>query len=134
MTVDGEATLIVSGAAIMLGGSPCDAGATTSTVDLITIEGDDGIDALTLDLAGGAFGPGAEVEPTGTSEIEFTINLGAGADELTLGGTSGKDELAIGAGGTNLNADNDVDATLSGVDSIIDPGGRQQRHARCGRR
>ncbi len=117
--VDGEATLSVSGAAIMLGGSPCDAGATTSAVDLITIEGDGGIDALTLDLAGGAFGPGAEVEPTGTSEIEFAINLGAGADELTLGGTSGKDELSIGVGGTNLNSDNDVDATLSGVDAIM---------------
>ena len=119
VTVDGETTLIVSGAAIMLGGSPCDAGATTSTVDLITIKGDEEIDALTLDLAGGAFGPGAEVEPTGTSEIEFAINLGAGADELTLAGTSGKDELSIGTDGTNLNADNDVDATLSGVDAIM---------------
>ena len=103
----------------MLDGSPCDAGATTSAVDQITITGGAGIDALTLDLAGGAFGPGAEVEPTGTSEIEFAIDLDAGADQLTLGGTSGKDDLSIGTGGANLNSDNDVDATLTGVNAIM---------------
>jgi hypothetical protein len=122
--VDGEATLRVSGADITLGGSPCDAGATTSTVDQIAITGDDGVDALTLDLTGGAFGPGAEVEPTGTSEIEFTIELDAGADQLTLVGTSGKDTLSIGADGANLNPDDDVDATLAGVDAMtIQTGG-----------
>jgi hypothetical protein len=34
-----------------------------------------------------------------TSEIEFTMDLGAGDDQLTLVGTAGKDVLSIGAGG-----------------------------------
>jgi Ca2+-binding RTX toxin-like protein len=110
---DSEAveTLVVSGTAINYDGAACDGGATTATVDDIVISGTE-LSELTVDLSGGAFAPGAEVEATGTSEIEFTVSTLA---TLFISGTTGNDVFALGSNGINLNDDDDVDVTVSDV-------------------
>jgi Ca2+-binding RTX toxin-like protein len=123
VVADAEATLAVSGAQITLNGTPCDAGATTSTVDLIDVSGGAGDDDLTVDLSGGVFAPGAEVESTGISEIEFAVALGGGADELAVVGTSSQDVISIGERGANLDDDDDIDVTTAGIESISLLGG-----------
>ena len=65
--VDEVGTLVVSGTDILFNGSICDAAATTLAVNEIEVTG--GASAvLRVDLSGGPFAPGAEVEATGTSE------------------------------------------------------------------
>ena len=45
------------------------------------------------------------------------IDLSTGAqDRLTVAGSVGADTVVLGALGANLNADNDVDVTLTGVE------------------
>ena len=59
------------------------------------------------------------VEGTGTSEIEFVIDLGTGTlDRLTLAGGTGNDNVVFGALGANLNGDNDSDVTMTGVELV----------------
>ena len=51
-----------------------------------------------------------------TDEIEFTIDLGAGAgDSLTISGSPAADLITIGASGVNLNDADDIDLTTIGV-------------------
>jgi hypothetical protein len=53
----------------------------------------------------------------GSSEIEFSIDLGTGTqDRLTLTGGPGSDSIVFGALGANTNGDDDVDLTLTGVE------------------
>ncbi len=101
---------------IMVGVTACGA-ATTSTTDTIVVTGNTGAEGLTIDLSGGSFAPGVTVEGTGSSEIEFTVDLGTGTqDRLTVTGGPGNDSIVFGTLGANLNGDNDVDATLTGVE------------------
>jgi len=120
--VDGVATLGVSGSAVVLDGSPCDAGATTTTVELIVVSGSAGADQFDLDLRGGSFAPGATVE-SGASEIEMTIDLEGGADVLGLIGTQGADSFSFGQGGANLNGDDDFDVAIVGLGDLYVYGG-----------
>ena len=64
---------------------------------------------LGIDLGGGRFQPGKTAEPSGISEIEFTVNLGSSTDFVTIIGGSSGDNIRIGALGANLNGDADAD-------------------------
>jgi Ca2+-binding RTX toxin-like protein len=101
---------------IMVGAAACGAATVTNT-DTIVVNGNTGAETITIDLSGGPFGPGVAVEGSGTSEIEFAIDLSTGVqDRLTVTGTSGAESVGLGTLGANLNGDNDVDATLTGVE------------------
>jgi Ca2+-binding RTX toxin-like protein len=117
---DEVGTLVVSGTSILLNGSPCDPSATTATVDNIEVGGGT-FGVLILRLDGGPFAPGAEVEATGTSEIEITTDLVF----LHIGGTPVEDTFSFGASGANLNADDDVDVSFAddGYISVVGRGG-----------
>ncbi len=115
--VAGEAaTISRSGDAIALDGAPCGA-ATVDNTDTIEVTGSGGEDDLTIDLAGGAFAPGATPEGGGgEDEIEFAVDLPGGGVVRVAGG-AGADTLALGTLGANLNADEaagDADVVLAG--------------------
>jgi Ca2+-binding RTX toxin-like protein len=123
---NGESAVIGrSGDAITLDGSPCDVATVTNT-DAIVVNGT-GIPAeISLDLVGGAFAPGLTVESDGSSEIEFTINLQAGSPTVRVAGGGGTDDVVVGAGGINLNADEpagDADVLVNGLPAIALDGG-----------
>ena len=101
---------------IMVGAAQCGT-ATAATANTIVVSGNTGSETVTIDLSGGPFGPGATAEGSGVSEIEFAIDLSTGAqDRVTVAGSAGADTVVLGAGGGNLNGDDDVDATLTGVE------------------
>ena len=117
-----HSTLRVSGQDILFDGEACaPLGATTATVDLIIVNGSVLDDTFFLEFSGGLFAPGAEVEATGVSEIEFDFELGDQTEEdsVVFGGTEGPDLFGFGVGGANLNADDDVDATFGGVEHVV---------------
>ena len=109
-----DATLVVVGGALHFGATPAACGAATTTnTDSISIAGSAGtVESLTLDESGGGFGPGAATE-TNFPEIEMTVALGDAGDELLVIGTSGNDNMAMGASGFSFNNDGDVDVTFS---------------------
>lgn len=73
---------------IMVGVTACGA-ATTTTTDTIVVNGTTGAENITIDLSGGQFAPGVAVEGSGTSEIEFVIDLSTGVqDRVTVIGAS----------------------------------------------
>jgi Ca2+-binding RTX toxin-like protein len=101
---------------IMVGVTACGA-ATTALTDTIVVNGNTGAENVTIDLSGGQFAPGVAVEGSGTSEIEFVVDLSTGVlDRVTVTGSTSADALAWGASGINLNADDDVDVTLANVE------------------
>ena len=119
---DKSATLSRTAAgALQLNGGPCDNGAVTN-VDRIDVDGATGVETLTLALANGGFTPGATAEAA-PAEIEFDVDLGAGADQLNIIGTSGVDTVRIGAAGINLNNDKDGDVVSTGVEGLRWDGG-----------
>lgn len=67
-----------------------------------------GLSAATVDLRGGPFEPGHASEPLGIPEIEIEF---LGQTFLNVRGTTAVDRLAFGAGGVNLNGDDDTDIT-----------------------
>jgi Ca2+-binding RTX toxin-like protein len=112
--VDEIGTLVVSDTDILFNGSVCDAAATTLAVDTIDVA-NGGSAVLRMDLSGGPFAPGAEVEATGTSEIEITTDLAF----LVIRGTSGADTISLGSNGGNLNGDDDVDVFFTDDGYIV---------------
>ena len=90
---------------------PC-GGATTANTDTIAVTGGnaDGT-ALIVDQSAGPFAPGATAEGTGVSEIEFTVDP-TGPTLAVFIGTSASEVMRVGTSGVNLNADDDVDATV----------------------
>jgi len=117
---DGDDIVVRDGMAEIACGGP-----TVTTVD--TIRANDvssGTTTFTIDLSGGPFEPGATDEGGGTSEIEFSVDLGGGfPDRLTIIGTSGPDDILLSALGINLNnaavplaVDKDWDVTTAGVE------------------
>jgi Ca2+-binding RTX toxin-like protein len=104
------------GDAIYNGGQPC-GGATVHNTDLITVNdttsGNDGDDAVGIDLSGGPLAPGITNEgPGGVSEIEMWFFLDHGTNSVWLTGSDGADNIHAGvfpqgggnARGINLNA------------------------------
>jgi len=120
--VAGASTIGRSGTSITLNGAPC-ADATVDNVDTVSVSGTGDTEVLTLDLTGGQFAPGATPEGTGTSEIEFTIDLGGGNDTLVVQYGALDDKGRLGSSGINLNVDDDSDATLAGLELVTVNGG-----------
>ena len=101
---------------IMVGVTACGAATATST-DTILVNGTTGAENITIDLSGGQFAPGVAVEGSGLSEIEFVVDLSTGVlDRVTFSGSAGDDSIVLGASGANLDGDDDVDVTLTGVE------------------
>ena len=95
-------------------------GATVSNRDTVNITGAGGNESVTIDLSGGAFEPGVVNEPGATDEIEFAVDLGAGAgDSLTITGSSTADLITMGRSGINLNDVDDIDLTTAGVKARV---------------
>ncbi|MGH2579059.1 MAG: hypothetical protein ACRDG9_15115, partial [Actinomycetota bacterium] len=101
-------TFSVSGSGY--GGDPdCVPGAGAATVTNIArvvIAGDNGPQTVTINQANGVFGPGSGVaESTGTSEIEFDVDLGDlltdDADTLTILGRPVAETIVVGSAGVN---------------------------------
>jgi len=109
-------TLFVSNSVIMYredssDAIPCtlgDSPATTTNTDTIQVA--PGPVRVVIDETGGMFAPGATLEPTGLSEIEFQIG---DLPELTVYGKTTPNTIAIGIGGIALNKDHDADIVLS---------------------
>ncbi len=98
--------------------------ATTTNTDSISITGGVGTtQTLVLDMSGGAFGPGATGESSGTSEIEIATSLGDATDAIVVKGTPGDDTIRIGQSGLNLNSDTDVDVTFAPLPALISVSG-----------
>ncbi|MEX2393395.1 MAG: hypothetical protein WD826_02835 [Actinomycetota bacterium] len=77
-------------------------------------------DQFTIDLEGGYFAPGTggPSEAGGIPEIEIDVT----AEYLAVTSTKGKDVWRGGTGGMNLNNDDDVDVTVTGVNTFfLDP-------------
>jgi Ca2+-binding RTX toxin-like protein len=119
-------TLARSGSEIDVNGAACSLGlivATVTTTDTVSFVGvATGNESLTIDLSGGPFAPGATVEGSGISEIEFSgIDLGDGTDSFAITGSSGPDIIGFSAAGIDLNGDGDVDVAFAGSgDSAIE--------------
>jgi hypothetical protein len=111
----GESAAFTVGAAdeIMVNAANCGL-ATLDNTTTINVTGFSGDEDVTIDVS----------EDWGT--INWTINLGTGtADALDLDGSAATDDLAVtlGASGADLNGDDDVDATLSGIEVFSIEGG-----------
>jgi len=116
VTLDGiAASLSVDGAgAIELNGQPCGQASTTTT-DLVQVSGGALADKLTLS---GTFAPGATAEPSGTSEIEIVLALGAGSDTLEVKYGNTADTVPFTAAGIDVGGDGDEDLTTAGIETI----------------
>jgi hypothetical protein len=78
------------------------------------------------------------LETKGRSEIEIAVSLGSDSsthDDLIVAGSAGADDIVIGSGGANLNGDDDVDLTFSGVETVavLGAGGNDRLQAAGGR-
>jgi Bacterial Ig domain/Divergent InlB B-repeat domain/Calx-beta domain/RTX calcium-binding nonapeptide repeat (4 copies) len=113
-----ERVLFVLDGWINADNASCGAAAVTNT-ETISSTGGNGDDSLVVDLSGGEpFAPGVGDELTGP-EIEIVVDLQGGSNSLTVSGSTGADEIVLGAGGINLNpgeeaAAADADVTFTG--------------------
>lgn len=111
-----------SGANIQVNAVNCST-ATVTTTDTINVTGVAGDHVVTIDLTGGAFGPGFTVENADApnSEIEMNITLaGTGVHQVLVVGTTGIDTLRLGANRLNLNGAEpvpDTDVTIPDLGS-----------------
>jgi Ca2+-binding RTX toxin-like protein len=118
-----SASLRVAGGKVSMGGANCAGRPTAAEVSNIVVTGGTGAEALTIsDAASLAPGLGAEAAP-GKAEIEIVVDLGAGADEVSFTGSNGNDSYVAGFNGVNVNADDDADITLTGVETLAFDGG-----------
>lgn len=100
--------------------APCGAATVTNT-DLVAVTGGPDRQLVRIGLAAGPFAPGATSEASGGSEIEFSVDLGDGEDELAVSGGSDADHVTAGSEGLNLNAGespDDVDVSVTGVERL----------------
>ena len=103
------ATLVRSGNTIHVNGAACGAATVTNTSKVV-VTGAGGGETVTVDLTGGAFTPGSGAEATGAPDIELEVGFGtSGPDLLVVDGAAGPDAIRLGAGGVNLNNDDDAD-------------------------
>ena len=115
ITPGSQATLRINAGGQLLFGLvpvPC-AGATATNTDSVSVAGSAGTtERLTLDQSESFFGPGATAEGN-IPEIELATSLGDFADTLAIIGTSANDVIAPGQNGVAINADGDLDITVS---------------------
>jgi Ca2+-binding RTX toxin-like protein len=122
VTAGAQATLRTGAAGeILFGAIPFACGAATTTnTDSIQVSGSVGTtERLTIDLGGGAIGPGFTSE-FNISEIEIGLNLGEAADQVAVLGGSANDTLAAGLNGLSLNSDGDVDVTFAVLPAALE--------------
>jgi hypothetical protein len=116
---DFDGDIAVTGTTATCAGSP-----TVLNVDTIAVTGTGGDETLTIDLAGGNFAPGMTNETGDTDEIEWTVDLGSGSDELVINGSAGPDVVRAGAtAGINLSNDGDADISVAGIELLTVNGG-----------
>ncbi|MEE2738036.1 MAG: calcium-binding protein, partial [Planctomycetota bacterium] len=112
VSIDPDGALLLND--IEIAGAP-----TTSNTDGIVIVAGAGDDQITLDQSSGALAPGATSETAGESEIEVTVDAGAGNDALTLRGQDGEaDTMKPSGSAVDINGDNDGDVTLIALEEI----------------
>jgi large repetitive protein len=100
--------------------------ATTTNTDTITVSGSGASDALEIDTFAAPFAPGATDEGDGSSEIEFSVDLGIDSDQLFIEGTGTANRIGFGTLGINLNgaeAVRDPDVTVNEVEAVQFDGG-----------
>jgi Ca2+-binding RTX toxin-like protein len=91
-------------------------GARTTDTNKVKVIGSSLSEDIYINLANGSFAPGAAQERSGASEVEFTLDLGAGTDTVTLMGGTGSDRLGFPRGSQGaLNGDTDADVAMEGV-------------------
>ena len=110
--------------------TPCGAATVTNT-DRIFVTGSEGDERVNVSQAGGPFAPGATAESTGVSEIEISVDLGAGEDVLSIGTPAQNSIIVIGDGALNIaglnqaavTTDADADIDIFGAEDILGFGG-----------
>ncbi|HEX9822928.1 MAG TPA: calcium-binding protein [Actinomycetota bacterium] len=110
-----------AGGGILVDGAPC--GATLAEIEAIQVLGTAEDERVVIDLGGGPFEPGVSEEPDGLPEVEITVDLGDGDDELLVEGGPGEDRVTGTPDGLGLNADSDADVTVRNVEAITVAGG-----------
>ncbi len=104
-----------NGAHIVYDGSVC-GDATATNTDTIVVTAGAGAQYLTVDESNGRFRPGASPEGD-IAEIEFSIDLGAGSNQLAMIGTPGRDQMDfLSASGARIDGDGDTDLEIAGVE------------------
>jgi Ca2+-binding RTX toxin-like protein len=105
----------------------------TSTCQGATVENTDTIDVDDFNSTESArfiidlqrhFAPGTKTEPSGISEIEFSVDMGDGFNTFEIWGGDRNDRIVFGSAGINLNRDGDVDVQVEELDDIIFRGQR----------
>jgi Ca2+-binding RTX toxin-like protein len=115
------ARVVRQGDAITVAGAPCDT-ATVLNTDTINASSTGTAATVEIDLSGGPFAPGETAEADAAdSEIEWLVNLLAGSTLRVLG-SSGPDDVVVGADGINLDAteaNDDVDVVVTGGPTVV---------------
>lgn len=121
ITGSGQTSVLENGGQIWVNSTWCDNVATITNTDRISILAGAGDQELNINWNGQGFRPGVTNEAGDSDEIEFSISLGPGTDELYISLPSipdtvraGKSSGAYVAGRVNLNA-----AETTGVDADI---------------
>ena len=116
ITVDGIAAVVTrtGPGQIRLNNVAC-AGATVTTTDTIVVNGGELVDPVTVT---GSFAPGLTTEETGTSEIEWTFDMGAGNDNVRINFNDVPSTVIFTAGGIDIANDGDEDMTTSGIEKL----------------
>lgn len=133
IVLSGSGTKTLSRAAdgkILIGTFWCDSATVTNTDKIVVLAGENS-QFLTIDLANGGFKPGFTNEAGSSDEIEISISLGGGSDDLYIKGTDNSENIVVGKssgfavlGRVNLNAGEstgvDADVTLIiGIEGVV---------------
>ena len=122
MTAAGDAASISVGTGanagrIIVGVTICGA-ATTANTDTIVVNGSTGAENVTIDLSGGQFAPrsrGRGIGHVGDRVRRRPLDR-RGGSRHSWSEAPAPTRSTLGASGVNLNGDNDVDVTLTGVE------------------
>ena len=107
---------------ILLDDQAIPGGPTVTNTDTIVYAGDASeSDEITLDMSSGQFRPGHTPELIGGSEIELTIDGGAGATNFLtlLGDATEGDAIKVGVAGIDIGGDGDKDLTPANVTGML---------------
>ena len=91
-------------------------GVLQAAIGKVEVNAGQGNDTIVLD--GVFFGTGQDLEPNGIPEVDVVINGQRGIDRVQLLATNQSDNLQFGSNGINLNGDQDVDVTLTNIESV----------------
>ena len=97
----------------------CGNGTVNNTDSVEVTDYNDTVDSTTILDLRRRFGPGKTPESSGKSEIEVSMNGGAGNNTLQVWGGKKADNIIFGIAGVALNRDGDVDITQINVDDFV---------------